>query len=81
MQGLWIHEVFSIPVHVYPLDTIGNETRQTKKFVSSLQQTNVGADVLTRGVKLCVVHSVRAHEWAFASEFLYRLCFVEWFTR
>ncbi|GBN08537.1 hypothetical protein AVEN_142792-1 [Araneus ventricosus] len=40
MLGPWIHEVVSIPVHVYPPDTIGNETRLTRQLVSSHQQFN-----------------------------------------
>ena len=36
-QGPWIHEVVCIPVQVHPLDTIGNETRQTRQHVSSHQ--------------------------------------------
>ncbi|GBN41925.1 hypothetical protein AVEN_41490-1 [Araneus ventricosus] len=42
MLGPWIHEVVSIPVHAHPPDTIGNDTRQTKKLVSSHQQFNGG---------------------------------------
>ena len=39
MQGPWIHEFFSIPVHVHPLDTIGNKTCQTRqRFQSSTVQ-------------------------------------------
>ena len=40
--GPWIHEVASIPVHVHPPDKIGNETCQTKRHVSSRQQSNFG---------------------------------------
>ena len=43
-QGPWIHEVVSIPVHVHPLETIGNETRQTRQHVFTHQQPNVGVD-------------------------------------
>ncbi|GFX17561.1 uncharacterized protein TNCV_3411611 [Trichonephila clavipes] len=37
MQGPWIHEVVSIPVHFHQLDSIGNETRQTRQRVLSHQ--------------------------------------------
>ncbi|GFV72011.1 uncharacterized protein TNCV_2459441 [Trichonephila clavipes] len=35
MQGPWIHEIVSIPVHVHQLNSIGNETRQIRERVSS----------------------------------------------
>ncbi|GFX60578.1 hypothetical protein TNCV_3061511 [Trichonephila clavipes] len=44
MQGPWIHEIVSIPVHVHQLDSIGNETRQTRQHVSSHQQSYVSVD-------------------------------------
>ena len=44
MQGLWIYEVVHIPAHVHPLDTIGNKTRQTKQYLTTHQQSNVGVD-------------------------------------
>ncbi|GFX67967.1 uncharacterized protein TNCV_2288291 [Trichonephila clavipes] len=64
----WIHEVFSIPVHVHQLDSIGNYTRQTRQRVFGHQQSNVGVDGLRRGIKLCVVQSTRVHEWVFGSD-------------
>ncbi|GBM03535.1 hypothetical protein AVEN_95425-1 [Araneus ventricosus] len=36
MLGSWIHEVVSIPVHVHPPDTIGNETRNLFPLNSSM---------------------------------------------
>ncbi|GBM27614.1 hypothetical protein AVEN_27280-1 [Araneus ventricosus] len=63
MLGSWIHEVVSIPVHVHPPDTIGNETRQTRKLFSSHQQFNGGVGGPRRGVKLCAVQSTTVHEW------------------
>jgi hypothetical protein len=71
MQGPWIHKVVSILVHVHLLDTIGNETCQTRQHVSSHQQSNVSVDGTRQG-KLCVVLSARVYEWAFGSEILYR---------
>ncbi|GFQ68017.1 uncharacterized protein TNCT_1911 [Trichonephila clavata] len=65
MQG---PEFVSIPVRVHQLDSIGNETRQTRQLVSSHQQSKVGVDRPRRGVKLCVVQSARVYEWAFGSE-------------
>ncbi|GFS53926.1 uncharacterized protein TNCV_3761511 [Trichonephila clavipes] len=62
MWGPWIHEVFSIPVHVNQLDSIGNETRLTRQRVSSHQQSSVGVNAPRRGVKLCVVQSTRVHK-------------------
>ncbi|GFV61433.1 uncharacterized protein TNCV_2937751 [Trichonephila clavipes] len=70
--GPWIHEVVSIPIHVHQLDSIGNETRQTRQRVSSHQQSNVGVDVPRRGVKLCVMQSTRVHEWVFGFEIPYQ---------
>ncbi|GBN63878.1 hypothetical protein AVEN_162319-1, partial [Araneus ventricosus] len=64
----WIHEVVSIPAHVHPPDTIGNETRQTRQLVSSHQQFNGGVGGPRRGLKLCAVQSTTVHEWAFGSE-------------
>ncbi|GBN40611.1 hypothetical protein AVEN_220298-1 [Araneus ventricosus] len=63
MLGPWIHEVVSIPVHVHPPDTIGNETRQTRKLVSSHQQFNGGVGGPRRGVKLCAVQSTTVHRF------------------
>ena len=57
MQDPWTHEVVSMPVHVQPLDTIGNETRQTRQHISSHQQSNVGVDGPRRDVQLCIVQS------------------------
>ncbi|GBM12899.1 hypothetical protein AVEN_114973-1 [Araneus ventricosus] len=57
MLGPWIHEVVSIPVHVHPPDTIGNETLQTRQLVSSHQQFNGGVGGPRRSVKLCAVQS------------------------
>ncbi|GFX98026.1 uncharacterized protein TNCV_4906761 [Trichonephila clavipes] len=62
MIGAWIHEVVSIPMHVHQLDSNENETRQTRKRISSHQQSNVGVNGPKRGVKLCVVQSRRVHE-------------------
>ncbi|GFY27480.1 uncharacterized protein TNCV_2071001 [Trichonephila clavipes] len=64
----WIYEVVSITVHVHQLDSIGNETRQTRQCVSSHQQSNIGIDGPRRGVTLCVLHSTKVHEWVFGSE-------------
>ncbi|GBM59116.1 hypothetical protein AVEN_255656-1 [Araneus ventricosus] len=69
MLGPWIHEVVSIPVHVHPPDTIGNETRQIRQLVSSHQQFNGGP---RRGVKLCAVQSTTVHEWDIGSESPYQ---------
>ncbi|GFW37926.1 hypothetical protein TNCV_4631271 [Trichonephila clavipes] len=55
VQGRWIHEVVSIPVHVNQLDSFRNETRQIRLRVSSHQQSNIVVDRPRRGVKLCVV--------------------------
>ncbi|GFX52138.1 uncharacterized protein TNCV_547971 [Trichonephila clavipes] len=57
LEDPWIHEVVSIPVHVHQLDSIRNETRQTRQRVSSHQQSNVGIDGPRRGIKLCVMQS------------------------
>ncbi|GBO30566.1 hypothetical protein AVEN_158537-1 [Araneus ventricosus] len=67
-QGLWINDVVSILVHVYPSDTIGNETRQTRQRVSSHKQSNGSVVGPRRGVKLCTVQSATVHEWTFLSE-------------
>ncbi|GBL76624.1 hypothetical protein AVEN_53339-1 [Araneus ventricosus] len=67
-QSLWINDVVSILVHVHPSDTIGNETHQTRKRVSSHQQSNGSVVVPRRGVELCAVQSATVHEWAFGSE-------------
>ncbi|GBO19737.1 hypothetical protein AVEN_188945-1 [Araneus ventricosus] len=40
--------------------------------VSSHQQSNVSVDGPRRGVKLCVVQSLRVHKWSFGSESPYR---------
>ncbi|GBN06339.1 hypothetical protein AVEN_61851-1 [Araneus ventricosus] len=68
MLGPWIHEVVSIPVHIHPPDTIGNETRQTRQRVSSHQQSNGSVVGPRRGVKLCGMQLATVHEWAFGSE-------------
>ncbi|GFT89135.1 hypothetical protein TNCV_3085281 [Trichonephila clavipes] len=50
----WILEVVSIPVHVHQLDSIGNETRQTRQRVSSQQQSNVDGDTCWwPSIKIC----------------------------
>ncbi|GBL96714.1 hypothetical protein AVEN_111850-1 [Araneus ventricosus] len=67
-QGLSIKDVISILVHVYPSDTIGNETRQTRQRVSSHQQFNGSIVGPRRGVKLCAVQSTSVHKWTFDSE-------------
>ncbi|GFX59535.1 uncharacterized protein TNCV_2034631 [Trichonephila clavipes] len=67
-----IHEVVSIPVHIRQLDSIGNETRQTRQRVSNHRQSNVGVNGHRRDVKPCVVQSTRVHEWDFGSESPYR---------
>ncbi|GBO10354.1 hypothetical protein AVEN_75202-1 [Araneus ventricosus] len=72
MLGLWIHEVASIPVHVHPPDTIGNETCQTRQLVSSHQQFNGGVGGPRRGVKLYAVQSTTVHEWDIGSESPYQ---------
>ncbi|GBM06883.1 hypothetical protein AVEN_147826-1 [Araneus ventricosus] len=72
MLGPWIHEVVSIPVHVHPPDTIGNETRQTRQLVSSHQQFNGGVGGPRRGVKLCAVQSTTVHDWDIGSESPYQ---------
>ncbi|GBN77137.1 hypothetical protein AVEN_15721-1 [Araneus ventricosus] len=56
-QGLWINDVVSILVHVHPSDTIGNETRQTRKRVSSRQQSNGSVVGPRKGVTLCAAQS------------------------
>ncbi|GBM00652.1 hypothetical protein AVEN_118003-1 [Araneus ventricosus] len=53
-QGLLINDAVSILVHVYPSDTIENETRQTRQRVSSHQQYNGSVFRPMRGVQLCV---------------------------
>ncbi|GFU86414.1 uncharacterized protein TNCV_1417661 [Trichonephila clavipes] len=72
LEGPWIHEVVPIPVHVHQLDSIGNDTRQTRQRVSSHQQSKVGVDGPRRGVRLCVVQSTRVHEWTSALKSPYR---------
>ncbi|GBM14465.1 hypothetical protein AVEN_246618-1 [Araneus ventricosus] len=67
-HGLWINDVVSILVHVHLSDTIGNETRQTRQRVSSLQQSNGSVVGPRRRVKLCAVQSATVHKWAFGSE-------------
>ncbi|GBO34316.1 hypothetical protein AVEN_101547-1 [Araneus ventricosus] len=61
-QGLWINDVVYILVHVYPSDTTGNETRQTRQRVSSRHQSNGSVVGPRRGVKLCAVQSTTVHE-------------------
>ncbi|GFT90074.1 uncharacterized protein TNCV_3102491 [Trichonephila clavipes] len=56
-----IKEVASIPLHVSQLDSIGNETRQTRQRVSSHQQSHVGVDGPRRGAKSCIMQSTRIH--------------------
>ena len=68
MQGQWIHELVSMPVHVHSLDTFGNENRQTRQHVSSHQEVNLGVYWPWRGVNLRVVQSVTIHGWACGSE-------------
>ncbi|GBM29002.1 hypothetical protein AVEN_40752-1 [Araneus ventricosus] len=63
-QGLWMNDVVSILVHVHPSYTIGNETRQTRQRVSSLQQSN-DSEAQERSKALC---RATVHEWAFGSE-------------
>ncbi|GFU23441.1 hypothetical protein TNCV_4447491 [Trichonephila clavipes] len=48
----------ALPARVHQLDSIGNETRQTRQRVSSHQQSN-GVLEPRRGVNLCVVQSIR----------------------
>ncbi|GFT66501.1 uncharacterized protein TNCV_2966921 [Trichonephila clavipes] len=62
MQGPWIPEAISMPVHIHQLDSIGKETPQTRQRVSRLQQSNVGVDGPRGGIKLCIVQSTRLHE-------------------
>ena len=52
-----IHEVVSMPIHVHPLDTIGNETCLTRKHVSNHQKPSITLDRPRQGVKLCVLQS------------------------
>ncbi|GFV32304.1 uncharacterized protein TNCV_1675901 [Trichonephila clavipes] len=72
VQGPWTHEIDSIAVHVHQLESIGNETRQTRQHVSSHQQSNAGVDGPRRGIRLYVVQSTRVHKDAFGSESPYR---------
>ncbi|GBM44977.1 hypothetical protein AVEN_223059-1 [Araneus ventricosus] len=72
MLGPWIHEVVSIPEHVHPPDTIGNETRHIRQLVSSHQQFNGGVGEPRPGVKLCAVQSTTVHEWDIGSESPYQ---------
>ena len=61
IQGSYIHEIVSIPVHVNLLDIIAKETRQTSQQVSSYQQSIIDLDGPRRDVKLCVLQSGRAY--------------------
>ena len=81
MQGPWIHEFVSIHIHAHPLDTIGNESCQTRQHVSSHHESNVSVNGPRRGMKLCVVQSAKVHVRAFSSGNPYQRCFIEWFTR
>ncbi|GBM41037.1 hypothetical protein AVEN_180944-1 [Araneus ventricosus] len=67
-QGVWINDVVSIPVLVHPSHTIRNGTRQTRKRVSSHQQSNGSVVGPRRDVRLCAVQSTTVQEWTFGSE-------------
>ncbi|GFX69065.1 uncharacterized protein TNCV_4945651 [Trichonephila clavipes] len=57
----------------YPYTSISSIQLETsRQRVSSYQQSNVGVDEPRQNVKLWVVQSTRAHEWAFGYESPYR---------